>query len=113
MTSCLRPSFPPSVGITFFLFFASGCGAARVANPVFHNNVGGALRNLALTNGFLNILHFFIFKNFLLIINYSDFFNPSNEIRSFLTSHLHHVGINSCKEHVSEFAFSRWGCCKS
>ena len=76
MTSCLRPSFPPSVGITFFLFFASGCGAARVANRVFHNNVGGALRNLALTNGFLNILHFFIFKKSNTIIRFSSFSTP-------------------------------------
>ena len=66
VTSCLRPSFLPSVGITFFLFFASGCGAARVASPFFHNNVGGACRNSDRTIGFLNILHFFIFKKSIL-----------------------------------------------
>ena len=103
----LRPSFPPIVGITVFLFFVSHSQTARSRDPVFHNNVDGALRNLALTNGFLNILHFFIFKKFTIIITVSRFFNPSNEILLFLIFHMQHLGINSCKEHLSELAFSR------
>ena len=39
-------------------------------------------------------------------------FNPSNEIMVFLMSHMEHLGIKSCKEHLSEFAFSLEGCCK-
>ena len=31
-----------------------------------------------------------------------NFVNTSNEILLFLMSHMEHLGINSCKEHVSE-----------
>ena len=41
------------------------------------------------------------------IINHTKKNNPSNVISPFLMSQTHRSGANSCKEHLSEFAFSR------
>ena len=40
-------------------------------------------------------------------MTFLHFFNPSNEITVFVMSQMEHFGTNSCKEHLSELAFSR------
>ena len=47
----------------------------------------------------IGVLHFFMFSN------------PLMKYCFFVMSHMEHFGTNSCKEHLSEFAFSRRGCC--
>jgi hypothetical protein len=68
------------------------------------NNNGGSLGNHALTNGFLTILHFLIFKKSNTIMTCSRFSNPSAEIL-----HVDDISYAAFGHQILQGAFVRIG----